>query len=302
MPVILDEVDFMSQWRDDRGVEDYLTMVKNQCTMAYPRNIQSRENNVIERPSCSYIIITHNSSPVDEDGFSKRFTPFVLTDADVKTKDRQRDYDRFFEENGADYAYFGDFAIDYIMHSPDVLRADWLTTGKKVLSEFYSYAGLCCPDWIDEIVENSSGEDIEEQRRTQVAAILLDMINRAWAQNRIELADKGIDGVTTEYDLTRKIMLLTEHHLLPDLRLHHEKGICILSSFCRSMERKGVDRVSHRQLAPLCGFEYLNLRFDSQQVKVVSAPLDKFVRFLTPKGDSLQTTLHGHEIKKAETV
>lgn len=302
LPVIMDETDFLHRWREKGEIEDYLSVLKNQTVLTHPRNFLTKESKSVKRPSCAYPIITHNSGPIEEDGFSKRYTPIVFTDRDKKAELEQKKFTDFFDKNAEIYTYLGHFSMDYVMQDPSVLNGDWRVIGKKILEEFYRYAGVEFPSWLDGTVENTSIEDMSEQRRAKIAAFLLTYINRAWAQNRVELHKDDVEGAIMRYDLPTKIVLLTQHDMLPGVRHHPDRGICILSPLTAEMEKQGVERVSHIQLAPLCGFEYQNLRFAGEQTKVVCAPLDKFVQFISPKADNVQTTLRSGETQKAETA
>jgi hypothetical protein len=281
MPVICDEMDFLTEWRRRDEVRGYLEMLKNGRSMTNPRDTLTRDSKLIERPSCAYTILTHNSDAIDEDGFAKRYTLITLTEKDIKDKQKMDEFSNFFVDNQEEYATIGDFAIWYIMNNTEVLKQDWVTISNNVLGELHKLASVEYPAWLDAVIINDSREDISDNRRMMIRTILIEEINRCWSLNRM---------MENYNDLKERVSLLLAQDLLPFAKGHHEKGVCLLSSFVDKLKEKGLERISMKQLADLTGFKLEPVWLFDHTYKAVTAPLDHFIAFLSLNHDNKEQT------------
>jgi hypothetical protein len=289
-PVILDEVDFLVNAGKDDRVSHILSVLKNQATLTHPREILTKDGDVDSRPSFSPPTLTHNSDAIQEEGGQKRFVPFLFTEHDIKTKKQQEEFEKFIAEHKDQLKTIGDFAISYVMnHSPDVLRENWIDTGKEILRALYALAEEKYPEsWLDLVVSNDSISDVGEHRRTLIRSILLNEVNRAWSANRHGIKSSLPSSTMSSYDFpdpefNEKISLLLQHNLLPTMRVHEVGGVCMLSSTIDLLKKGGLERISLPQLADLTGFKYTPMRItpgSDKQTKVVYTNVDAFTEFL----------------------
>lgn len=289
LPVIFDEVDFLTSYKDD-GINRLLGLVKNQASMTHPRDISTKEGREDKKPSYSYPILTHNSDLIPEDGAAKRFSGFSFTESDIKPKADQARFNEYIQNNAEIFALIGDFAISYIMSHPEKLRKDWMTLGREILADLHDLAKVQYPTWLDEYVENNSIEETGDNRRLRIRAILIDEINRCWNMNKMELVVRGEHGeIIGDYPLKERVRLLTEKNLIPSLAVHHDTGICLLSAVVQLIKDKGLERISLQQLADLTGFKTDSVRL-GKTMRVVVCTLDQFADFLDLR-DTSQATL-----------
>jgi hypothetical protein len=286
---VLDEVDFTSSWEKDGRVQNYIAILKNQCSMTHPRDTLTKESEIVARPSLAFPILTHNSDRITEDGFVKRYVGFGYTPDDEITKDREERFTKFLEDNKEAQGVIGDFVAGYIVAHQDVLKETWETIAEKALRALYEHANETAPAWLWSKVEHNALDDTKESREAQIKAATLDMVNAAWAQNRHELTDKSETKIPT---LSVKIERLLQNNMLPHLRLHDREGVCLLSSYVEMLKEKyKITRISMAQLAPICGWRAPhNVRLgELKNPKVISVPLEGFVAFLTDSETATQT-------------
>jgi hypothetical protein len=286
-PVILDDIDWLSSWDKDRRAITVMPLLKNQTERTNPRDIQSVENKKRHLPSCAYIMLTHNSALIDEDGFIRRSTGHEFTAGDAKTKEEVNDYNEFFNQHGHSFGYLGDFAIWYYLNNPDVLFNDWQTIAELILIEFYRYASsnnedkkLTPPDWLlNEVVESATSQEaLAESRTISIISTLHDIaLSQTWSRNRRDIAlwiiknlrknaigtnmDDGmisagdmIDDTAVTATIEEKLRAIAELNLVPYIKWHPQKEmVCIGADFVHELrKRTGIDRVSLKQIESYC--------------------------------------------------
>jgi hypothetical protein len=324
--VILDDVDFLTDWQQNTTLAQVarriLTLIKNSVDMTNPRDVQTSANNKRQLPFCAYVLLTHNSNLINEDGFISRSTGHEFTQEDEKDDEVKKQYEDFFEEYGNTFAFLGDFALCYYLEHPEVLDKDWLTMSRTIINAFFDYAGLDEQErkdfqWlIDEVCEsNTSRKGIAEHRSARIAAYEQDLfMNLYWSKFKREAAivigrefrDKfrlmtnvdwddpknrtEIDSIIISASPKEKIWALLTLGVVPNHKLHHKYGVCLTSGVVEELERKGVQRLSHSSLAAYCDsktFKYTEkspIRFgNSKPIRVVYASLDDFANFVSPE-------------------
>ena len=92
--------------------------------------------------------------PPLDDAPNKRFTCVRLTKKDIKSKEEQRRFEKEIFSRYPELAVPANFAPDYILNYPDCLfvREDSHVTAMNVLKEFYNYAEIEEPEWINEFI------------------------------------------------------------------------------------------------------------------------------------------------------
>jgi hypothetical protein len=299
-PLVLDEVDFTTNWEKDGRVQNYIAILKNQCSMTHPRDTLTKESEIVARPSLAFPILTHNSDRITEDGFVKRYVGFGYTPDDEISKTREEIFTKFLEENKDSHGVIGDFIAGYIVAHQDSLTKSWDEIAENTLKALYELANETAPAWLWSKVEHNALDDTKEIRVGQVKAALWDMINSAWAQNRSEIADpktKDASGnwVNQTHTLEDKIDRLLSNNMLPHIRLHKTEGYCLLSTFVEALKDKyHITRISMDQLASMCGWERKPVRLgdngSSKTTKVIRVPQERFFAFLRDESIQAQVT------------
>jgi hypothetical protein len=323
-PVILDDVDLLTDWQQNNQLAQQarrvLTLIKNSADMTNPRDVQTTVNNKRQLPFCAYVLLTHNSGLINEDGFISRSTGHEFTVDDEKDPEVKKQYEEFFTEYGYIFGYIGDFAIYYYLQHPEILRKDWLIIARTVINALFEHAGLDNEErkefqWLlDEVCESAtSRKGIAEARSVRIASTLSDMIlNQAWSKWKKEGArligqrfrekflDTGnidwndwsyridMESIMSSATAKEKIWALLQiEGALPDFRWSDKYGVCMTSGIIHEFEKRGIQRISHTSLPSYCGskkFTYTKnpLWFGEKQMRVVYASLKDFAEFLSP--------------------
>jgi hypothetical protein len=312
MPVIFDDADFLTDWQRNDQAKRCLSLIKYASDMTNPRDILTSDSKRRNLPFCAYPMFTHNSELIDEDGFIRRSIGHEFTKEDEKSDEQIAQYDAFFKLHGHTFGFLGDFVIWYYLEHPDILFNDWLTIAKTILRAFYEYAGVpeeAIPQWLlEEVVKSATSQTgLAEARASNIAAALHDIIqNQGWVKNKREAAiwisqnlrnkllagefdyetpaaRKTIDEVMANATLEEKIRALIALDTLPHFKWHHDREVCIMSSIVEELRRRGISRVSHKQIASYCnGFTYEKIWLGSKQFRVIHSKLEDFVRFTNP--------------------
>ena len=107
-----------------------------------------------------------------------------MTRSDIKSREQQRRFEIEIFSRYPELAVLGNFAADYIMNHPDCLftKEDWHITATNVLKEFYSYAGVEEPDWIDEFISEHRYSENSEEKTANIRSHILNSINNTFAK------------------------------------------------------------------------------------------------------------------------
>jgi hypothetical protein len=154
---------------------------------------------------------------------------------------------------------------------------------KHILRELFKGADIEYPDWLDEtiIADAFTISDLQEQRRHAISAFFLTLFNQAWTSNRRTFEQEN-PSMTVDPDFGVKVDWLLQHHLVPNFVLHHEKGVCITHGIVKALEYGRIDRISHKRLADICGFDYGHIKLTGKTTKVVYASMSTFLPFIAP--------------------
>lgn len=283
MPIIIDEADELTHWNKERHAERMLSLLKNQTTMIAPRTTLTRESDEITGYSLSAYIITHNSDRIDEDGFLKRVTSMGFTPADKKNKIQIKQFDDFMANNIHRYVAIGRFAINYVMQNQEILKEKWNVIAEKILDALYSFADIERPTWLNNLVVNTSKEDLQDHRRGLIRQLFVNLINDNYVKHRhsIELSF-GEVGQIDQTDILSKFQALLSIRILPEFHLKKNGDLLIFSSIKTHLEKAGLDRVSTlKALAELCGFTYQDQnKINGRNIPAVAVNLTDFAAFL----------------------
>jgi hypothetical protein len=320
-PVIFEDIDWLSD-PENRKTVAIMPLIKNQVSMTNPRDIQSTNNKRQNLPSCAYIMLTHNSKLVNEEGFGRRATGHEFTVHDEKTPEQRVKYEQFFKENGYVFGYLGDFALWYYVEHPEVLKHDWITMAQIVLKAFYKHAGYSeeqIPKWLleDVVTSATSQEALAEHLTSGIINTLHDLIlNKFWHDNKRDIVYfiakelkmsnddlnyfyQNLDKYAAETTLKEKLEAISRMGTIPYFRWHNDYEICIGNGFIEELKKKGYNRLSLTQIPSFCsGMKYNDhVRFggrDSKKNYMVTIKLDDLTQLLTLSSpDSRQTVLSG---------
>jgi len=199
MPVVFDEADRYSEWEEDREARRILSVLKNSTTLTNPRDTLTSDSEQITKPSAAYVILTHNSPLIQEDGFSRRCIGHEFTIHDAKIQSQKDAFNQFWKQpkNTQTFGYLGDFIINYYLDHPEVLNNTWLDITKTVLRSFWvDCAGLSEADfntewegWVGNVASSATSKDgLIESHTANVVSMLRHMVNEGWSRNKQQLA------------------------------------------------------------------------------------------------------------------
>jgi hypothetical protein len=318
MPVIFDEADRYSDWEKDDQARQILSLIKNSTFLTNPRDTLTTDSKQVLKPSCAYVMLTHNSPLIQEDGFNRRVVGHEFTVKDEKKPQQQKNFNKYWAVHGNTFGYLGDFVLNYYLEHPEVLNNHWIDIAKIILHAFYvDAAGVKEQEfqdewdsWLGHTVESATSKSgLAETRRASVVFMLRDLVqNEGWVRNRreaatyiarnirkLDLKDSGsdvedpllirqaVDDIMTNATFSEKVEALVKMGALPYLMWHDGlKSICIDSSIVGELRSRHITRVSHRNLSDLLGFGYGSARFGDDVKKVVHATLDEFVARISP--------------------
>lgn len=283
MPIIIDEADELAAWNTDRRIEKLLGAYKLQATMIAPRTILSKESDEITGYSLSPYILTHNSDRIDEDGFLKRATSIGYTLTDKKNTIQIKQFEDFMQNNIHRYVAIGRFAINYVMQNQDILKEKWNIIAEKILDALYSFAEIERPTWLNNLMVNTSKEDLQDQRRGLIRQLLVNLINDSFIKHRHSIEEYlGHVGQIDQSDILAKFQALLSIHVLPDFHLKNNGDLLIMSSIKTHLEKAGLDRVSTlKAFAELCGFGYKDQnKINGRNIPAAIVNLTDFAAFL----------------------
>lgn len=299
MPVIIDEADELTHWAKERHAERMLSLLKNQTTQIAPRTTLTKESDEIIGYSLSPYIITHNSDRIDEDGFLKRVTSIQHTTEDKKTDLQMKQFEDYMVKNIERYVSIGRFAIGYVLEHQSILVEKWNVIADMILDALYSFAGIEKPDWLHNLIINTSKEDQQEHRRGLIRQMLVNLINDHYIKHRHSIEETlGEIGMIDQTDIMSKFQALLSIHILPEFHLKSNDDLLIFSNMKTHLEKIGLDRVSSiKAFAELCGFKYEQQnKINGRNVSAAVVNLTDFAAFLAirleePTTDAGQATL-----------
>lgn len=102
-------------------------------------------------PALASITFSSNPEPPLYDAASKRFCCIRMIKKDIKSKEEQRRFEKEIFARYPELPVIGRFVADYIINNPDIFFAkqDWQVTATRILKEFFNYAGIEEPTWIE---------------------------------------------------------------------------------------------------------------------------------------------------------
>jgi len=316
-PVIFDEADRYSNWEDDKEAYKIVNTMKSSVMLTNPRDTLTSDSEMNLKPSAAFVILTHNSPLISEDGFSRRSDGHEITYADMKTQEQTEKFNQFWakQENRHTFAHLGRFCLNYYLDNSGIIYNTHKDIAKIILSEFWELAGYTKEEfdkewdsWLGQYaVSANSKEALMQARKEKIVSMLRKMVNEAWASHRQAAAiwiAKNIKGISLNNELDKatgkereqieeiisgatfaqKLEALVKTNNLTYLVWHDSKGITIDSSIVTEVKRSNITGVSLKGLADLLGFEHGPVRFAGEVKKAVHASIEEFAAKLAPRG------------------
>lgn len=272
-PVMLTEVDWLADTNNTK-IQPIVSALKNAIEFAAIRNINTVTQEGKEQYALACIIITRNSTDkIEDSGFGNRYVSFEFTTADKKTPEQKVSFNDFVSKNIADYAYLGQFAADYILAHPECLNQRWDKIGRDVLKAFCESAGIEYPQWLDLVIENTNNADANNDYQDTIRRCMQEDILSAYKNCK----DKSATDLISKFDLAIKEGVLPGYYLV-------EGKIRIDSTIKESLKKKGAFKLTIKNIAEICGFEY---KQNAKKGKCVGSAIEidrnSFIRFIMPE-------------------
>ena len=143
-----------------------VSIIKTAVQNRTARIVYSRSREKIEIPALATITFASNPEPPLDDATSKRFCCVRFTKKDTKSREEQHRFEKELLPKYTNLAVLANFVVDHIMNYRDCLfgEEDWHLTGTNIIKEFFNYAGLEEPEWINEFMaEDRYSENSEEK-------------------------------------------------------------------------------------------------------------------------------------------
>src|SRR5215213_7705721 len=98
--------------------------MKSSVMLTNPRDTLTSDSEVNLKPSAAFVILTHNSRLISEDGFSRRSDGHEFTYADMKDQDQKLRFNQFWDkqDNRYTFSHLGRFCLNYYLDNSGVLN------------------------------------------------------------------------------------------------------------------------------------------------------------------------------------
>ncbi|MGD9673728.1 MAG: hypothetical protein AB7U98_09645 [Candidatus Nitrosocosmicus sp.] len=248
-------------------------------------------NRYEELPALSPLILTSNYAPNNDGGFGRRFISIHFPKDEKKEVEEEDKFKKLLQDKKKYLKILGDFAMQYVSKDPSVLlKDDWKNITRRILIEFYQFAGKEVPEWIEYFIEQKDAVD-ESSEKTMFAlrAFLVDKINSAYSRN-----SKNSDIFST---LEEKLGFCLDHALIPFLVRMTKRGGSddgvktdtivithdILEDISNGWNKKIENITALKDIGVQLGFAYDGKYLNGKKTKVVFGPISKLYEFINPK-------------------
>jgi hypothetical protein len=174
-----------------------LSIVKSSAQSLTCRTVYTRMREQIIVPAlASFMFASNPEPPSGDDGTNKRFICTRFTKKDTKSINQQKKFEQEIISMLVQLSVLGHFVACYVMKNNQILFAaePWHNTATKILKEFYFYAEVELPDWIDKFVIEDRYKENSEGKVAAVRSFMLDTINKSismMARSKAEMDMKG---------------------------------------------------------------------------------------------------------------
>ncbi len=271
-PIFVDEIERLLE-----SNPQILSIIKTAVKSRTARIVISRSRVKIEIPALATITFASNPEPPLDDAPNKRFTCIRLTKKDIKSKEEQRRFEKEIFSRYPELAVPANFAADYIMNHPDCLfvKEDWHVTAMNVLKEFYNYAEVEEPEWINEFIAEDRYYENSEEKTANIRSYILNSINNTFAK-------MSRDNLTLPVE--DKVVGCYTNNLTPwlDYDSASEEIIIKREIMHELKQRYGIS--SLQSLAETVNWNYSKqywIKKSAKNLSCVHVKMNEFVEFLT---------------------
>ena len=189
------------------------------------------------------------------------------------------------------------FALDYIVNHPNVLKLDWEHLSNKLMMQAFIRCGRKVPEWLLGFVESVTDDDLDEEETEELRMFFLEEINRKINRISTDVYDspdgKNQSYVKTGDDFHDRVFNIINEQLIPYMGIHHSnKNNKDYVYFTTGLKKAlhGANQVCYdvKSIAELLGWKYDVMKINGKSVRVMSIQFTKFIRFLYPDYSNLE--------------
>ena len=254
----------------------------------------------VEEPALCPMIFTTNKTYPSDDALLRRFIGILFSLSDRVSGERVKEFEACILPRLYELRFLGYFVFERVSENPGLLKKDWRELSTTLLREAFEFAGLEVPEWVEEIHEGESLEDITEMINEEIRARLLEDVNQRYSRHisKVEvLLEEGGSSYTP--GLRFRLQALLDQEFIPWAYLKDDQ-VVITNSVLKVLDGLAVD--SLKSLAERFGWEYKSIRVNGRFSKGVKVALDDFVNFLQgdkeEEGDSEEWEVDMSEIEE----
>lgn len=188
--------------------------------------------------------------------------------------------------------------MQYISKDPTVLlKKDWKDISKFILNEFYRFAEMEIPKWIEYFVEQKDAMDESCERTTfGLRAFMINKVNELYSRHRVYNAERSQDYCDNPNnhsdnhvdDLRKKLIYCIDNRLVTFFH-RYKKGdeIVITRDIVDEINSSNSARIENitglEDIGNQIGFEYKAREFNGKKTSVLLGDLGILYKFLDPK-------------------
>lgn len=189
------------------------------------------------------------------------------------------------------------FALDYVVKRPEVLKLDWERLANKLIIQAYIRCQRNVPEWLLGFVESVTDDDLDEEETEELRMFFIEEINRKINRIAADVYDTP-EGKTPSYvktgdDFHDRVFHIINEQLIPYMGIHHStKNDKYYVYFTTGLKRAlhGANQVCYdvKSVAELLGWKYKVMKIDGKSVRVMNVEFTKFIRFLYPDYSNME--------------
>lgn len=299
-PTVVNEVGCLYETGKFRKYSGITEMIKHSIESISGRSKFYDPNNHQEIPALSPFILTANYTPPNEGGFGRRFISIHFPIDEKKEVDEQKSFDRLLDKKKNYLKVLGDFTMQYISKDPTkLLKEDWKDVSKKILKEFYQFAKMDIPEWIEFFVEQKDAVDESNEQTTfGLRAFFINRINELYSRHRIynaaspyphnDAQNNSTENESYVDDLRKKLVHCIDNKLITFIhRYKKEDEIVITRDIVEEINNSTSGRIENitglEDIGDQIGLKYKAREFNGKKTRVLLGKLDILYKFLDPR-------------------
>ncbi|MGD9534538.1 MAG: hypothetical protein AB7V56_12315 [Candidatus Nitrosocosmicus sp.] len=285
-PVLVNEVGSLYESGGFSRYKAIRETIKHSVESTTARGLLKEQTRYEEIPALSPFILTANDAPPNDGGFGRRFISIHFPKDEKKEENDTVEFKKLLDDKKQYLKVLGDFASQFISKDPSILlKNDWKDIAKRILIEFYQFAGKEVPEWVEYFIEQKDAVD-ESSEKTQFAlrSFLVKEINSTYSRN---------SNNSGSFDnLGGKLNYCLDHNLIPFLhRLTSNRGdetdIVVITHDILDEIGKGWNKIENitalKDIAVQLGFKYDGKYLNKRKTKVVFGSVSELIEFINPQ-------------------